>query len=116
MTVHRASSPVPVMEGRHCGHRPQHRQRNQLLLHVGCPQRSEGISWIRNGAPLSTATTTFSFNQNPERVCRADRAKDTSDIPDPFADDRRLSIAEKVIGLGNYGKTLAVLTAIDIEE
>ena len=30
--------------------------------------------------------------------------------------DRSLSVTEQVIGLGNYGKTLTVLTALDIEE
>ena len=76
----------------------------------------KGFSWIRKGEPLSTATTTFSFNQDPERVCRADRAEDTADIRDWFDGDLSLSITEQVIGLGNYGKTLTVLTALDIEE
>ena len=76
----------------------------------------EGLSWIRKGETLSTATTTFSFNQDPERVRHAERADDTTDIRDWFDGDHSLSITEQVIGLGNYGKTLTVLTAIDIEE
>ena len=74
----------------------------------------KGLRWIRKGEALSTATTTFSFNQDPERVRHAERADDTSDIRDWFNGDRCLSITEQVIGLGNYGKTLAVLTALDI--
>ena len=76
----------------------------------------KGLSWIRKGEPLSSATTTFFFNQNPERIRRADRAEDNADIRDWFDGDRSLSITEQVIGLGNYGKTLTVLTALDIEE
>ena len=76
----------------------------------------KGLSWIHKGEPLSTATTTFSFNQDPERIRRADRAEDTVDIRDWFDGDRSLPITEQVIGLGNYGKTLTVLTALDIEE
>ena len=30
--------------------------------------------------------------------------------------DRSLSATEEIIGLGNYGRTLTVLTALDIEE
>ena len=74
------------------------------------------LSWIRKGEPLSTTTTTFSFNQDLERVRRGERAEDTADIRDWFDGDRSLSITEQVIGLGNYGKTLTVLTALDIEE
>ena len=104
------------MHARPCGHRPQHWQPNQLLLHVGRAQGSEGLRWIRKGEALSTATITFSFNQDPERVRHAERADDTSDIRDWFNGDRTLSITEQVMGLGNYGKTLTVLTALDIEE
>ena len=79
-------------------------------------KEAKGLSWIRKGEPLSTATTTFSFNQDPERVRRADRAEDAANIRDWFDGDRSVSITEQVIGLGNYGKTLTVLTALDIEE
>ena len=37
-------------------------------------------------------------------------------MQDWFGGDRSLSVTEQVIGLGNYGKTLTVLTALDIEE
>ena len=63
-----------------------------------------------------TATKTFSFNQDPERVRRADRVEGAADIRDWFDSGLSLSITEQVIGLGNYGKTLTVLTALDIEE
>ncbi len=76
----------------------------------------QSLNWIRKGDPLPKATATYAFNQNPERVLRADHDEDSSDICDWFGSDRSLSITEQLIGLGNYGKTLTVLTALDIEE
>ena len=83
----------------------------------GALKEVKGLRWIRKGKPLSTNTTTFSFNQDRQRVLGADRAEDDSaDIRDWFDGDLDLSINEQIIGLGNYGKTLTVLTALDIEE
>ena len=76
----------------------------------------EGFNWIRKGEGLSRDTATFAFNQNPVNIRRAERTEDTSDLQDWFGSDRSLSATEQVIGLGNYGKTLTVLTALDIEE
>ena len=76
----------------------------------------EGLNWIRKGEALSIGTTTFSFNQDPERVRRAEHDHDTSDLRDWFGGSRSLSVTEQVIGLGSYSKTLTVLTALDIEE
>lgn len=76
----------------------------------------QDLIWIRKGDPLPKATATYTFNQNPERVLRADRDEDSADICDWFGSDRSLSITEQVIGLGNYGKTLTVITALDVEE
>ena len=76
----------------------------------------EGLNWIRKGEWLSIGTATYSFNQNPERVRHAQREEDTSDLRDWFGGTRSLSVTEEVIGLGNYGKTLTVLTALDIED
>ena len=76
----------------------------------------KNLNWIRKGEILPKNTATFAFNQNPERVRQADRTEETSDLQDWFGGDRSLSVTEQVIGLGNYGKTLTVLTALDIEE
>lgn len=76
----------------------------------------EGINWIRKGEGLSRDTATFAFNQNLEHIRRADRDEGVSDLQDWFGGDRSLSVTEQVTGLGSYGKTLTVLTALDIEE
>ncbi len=74
------------------------------------------LNWIRKGEGLSRGTATFAFNQDTDRVRRADRTEDTSDLQDWFAGARSIQITEEVIGLGDYGKTLTVLTALDLEE
>ena len=76
----------------------------------------EGLNWIRKAEGLSANTATFAFNRAPERIRRGERDEDTSDLQDWFGGDRSLSIREQVIGLGSYGKTLTVLTALDLDE
>ena len=76
----------------------------------------EGINWIRKGQGLSHGTATLAFNQDPERIRRADRDEDRSDLQDWFGGDRSLPVDEQVVGLGSYGKTLTVLTALDIDQ
>ena len=76
----------------------------------------KGLDWIRRGDRLSRDTATYAFNETPERIRRAERHRDDSDLQDWFGTDRSLSVTEEVIGLGSYGKTLTVLTALDVDE
>lgn len=74
------------------------------------------LEWIRKGDRLARNAATFAFNRNPERVLRADRLEEKGDLQDWFGGDCSLSVTEQVVGLGNYGKTLTVLTGLDIEQ
>ena len=76
----------------------------------------EGLNWIRKGEGLSRATATVAFNEDPERIRRAEREQHVSNLQDWFGGDRSLSVTEQVIGLGSYGRTLTVLSALDIDE
>ena len=76
----------------------------------------DGLNWIRKAEALSRATATFAFNEDSERIRRAEREQDVSNLQDWFGGDRNLSATEQVIGLGSYGKTLTVLTALDLDE
>lgn len=76
----------------------------------------KGLDWIRRGDRLSSGTATYVFNQHRQRVRWAERQAEESDLQDWFGGDRSLTGKEEVIGLGNYGRTLTVLTAVDIEE
>ena len=73
-------------------------------------------NWIRKGTLLPRNTTTFAFNQDVERVGQAARTGGTSDLQDWFGGDHSIPITEEVADLGSYGKTLTVLTALDLEE
>lgn len=74
------------------------------------------FNWIRKGEGLSNDTVTFTFNQNPDNIRRAERDEGTTDLQNWFGGGRSLSATEQVIGLGNYNRTLTVLTALDLEE
>ena len=74
------------------------------------------LNWIRKGTLLPRNTTTFAFNQDVESVGQAARTGGTSDLQDWFGGDHSMPITEEVADLGSYGKTLTVLTALDLEE
>ncbi|MDE0627791.1 MAG: hypothetical protein OXH99_15465 [Bryobacterales bacterium] len=76
----------------------------------------EGINWICKGEGLSHSTVTLACNQAPEHIRRVDRDEGVSDLRDWFGGGRSLSVDEQVVGLDSYGKTLTVLTALDINE
>jgi hypothetical protein len=76
----------------------------------------DGINWIRKRELLPKNTTTFALNQDADRVRRTDRAEDTSDLQDWFGGRHSIEITEEVIGLGNYGRTLTVLTAPELPD
>jgi hypothetical protein len=76
----------------------------------------EGIDWIRKKQALPPSSATKRFNSDAARVRRAERMQDNGAFQDWFGGDHRLTIAEDVIGLGSYGKTLTVLHEIELPE
>jgi len=77
----------------------------------------EGIEWLRKGAFLSKDTATFAFNQDKDCASRAEHTENTCNLQDWFGGSCDAEITEEVVGLGNYGKTLTVLTGFpDLEE
>jgi hypothetical protein len=75
-----------------------------------------GLEWIRKGQGLPAGTATSRFNQDADRVLRAERTEDTCDLQDWFGGDLSVETTEEVVGLGNYGKTLTVLTPINLPD
>lgn len=75
-----------------------------------------GLDWIRRGEILPPNSTTFSFNQDSERVHRADRDDGRTELRDWFSGAPKVDAYEEVIGLGSYGKTLTILTDIALPE
>jgi hypothetical protein len=75
-----------------------------------------GIEYIRRGSALSHDTVTYRFNSHPEKVRYSARESGVSRLQDWFGGQERQRISEEVVGLGRYGKTLTLLTDIDLPE
>jgi len=76
----------------------------------------DGIDWLRKRAAVPRGTATFAFNQNPANVTGSARADGTSTLQDWFGGSYDIEVAEDIIGLGSYGKTLTVLYDIELPD
>ena len=76
----------------------------------------DGIDWIRKRHAVPRTTPTFAFNRDPDKVRRADRIEETSDLQTWFGGTRSIELREDVIGLGRYGKTLTMLHEIELPD
>jgi uncharacterized protein DUF955 len=76
----------------------------------------DGLEWIRKRDLLPKNTATFIFNQNLDRVRRADRTDGMSDLQDWFGGRRSIEVTEDVVGLGSYGKTLTILYDVNLPD
>lgn len=72
-----------------------------------------GLDWIRKGTPLPAESVTATFNYDAENVARGRRVEGESSLQDWFNGPHRQVVVEEVVGLGNYGKTLTVLTGME---
>lgn len=71
---------------------------------------AKGITWIRKGTPLPGGTVTARFNALPENVRAGKRDNGDGRLNDWMDGDRVYRVREEVVGLGQYGRTLTVLT------
>lgn len=69
-----------------------------------------GLMWIKKGSPLPLNSVTYQFNQTNANILDGNRADGTACMSNWFGCDFSHEIYEEVIGLGDYGKTLTVLT------
>jgi hypothetical protein len=76
----------------------------------------DGIDWIRKRQAVPRTTPTFAFNRDPDKVRRADRIEETSDLQTWFGGAQSIELREDVIGLGRYGKTLTMLHEVGLPE
>lgn len=74
------------------------------------------LDWIRKGSPLPSGSVTAIFNADKSNVERAERAEGRSALQDWFNGPHRQEVVEEVIGLGSYGKTLTVLTGMELPD
>jgi hypothetical protein len=69
------------------------------------------LAWLRKGTPVPTATLTSRFNANSQRVRAGERDADETDVMDWLSGTRSARVTEEVVGLGQYGKTLTILSS-----
>ena len=73
-----------------------------------------GLTWIRKGKPLPKNTVTSRFNTAPQNILNCSQAEGETVLLDWFDCNLRYEVYEEVMGLGQYGKTLTVLSLGDI--
>jgi len=74
------------------------------------------LSWLKRSDPIPRRTRTSRFNGDPGRILGADRDEGASRLDDWFHDGPDVGVLEQIVGLGNYGKTLTVLTVEDLPD
>jgi Zn-dependent peptidase ImmA (M78 family) len=77
-------------------------------------KEAKGITWIRKGAPVPRDTVTASFNAMPDNVRTGRRDIGNGRLNDWMGGDRVYPVREEVVGLGQYGRTLTVLTSASL--
>jgi hypothetical protein len=78
-----------------------------------------GTNRIAKGEALPPGCPTETFNRDPARVSRAERAAGESDLQDWIGGRHSVALTEEVVGLGGYGRSLTVLSAqdaVDVDE
>lgn len=70
------------------------------------------LTWIRKGTGLTANCPTDKFNKDADNVLGGKRACDTADLGDWFTGGDG-EVTEEIVGLGEYGRTLTVLSVED---
>jgi len=72
--------------------------------------RDDGFTWIRKGAILPNDSETASLNRNVLQIEQGHTTEAETDLADWWGGSKSILGIEQAIGLGQYGKTLTVLT------
>ena len=76
----------------------------------------KGLHWLKKGSIVPAHTQTAILNATPDLIARAERRAAEIDVRTWLGGDRRVNALEEVIGLGDYGRTLTLLTCPGIED
>lgn len=68
------------------------------------------LTWIKKGTPVPIGTATARLNASSHGVSGGEHAEEEINITDWLGGTRSAKAIEQAVGLGNYGKTLTVLT------
>lgn len=74
-------------------------------------RRVPGFLHLKKGVQLPRDSATRLFNQDVQKVTSAREDADTTDLCTWFHADDEIDASEEIIGLGDYGKTLTIITA-----
>lgn len=74
-------------------------------------KQAKGLSWLRKGTPVPGGTVTAAFNAKPENVRTGETDSGEGRLNDWLDGERVYKVTEEVAGLGQYGRTLTVLTS-----
>nr|VFJ74908.1 MAG: protein of unknown function (DUF955) [Candidatus Kentron sp. FW] len=74
------------------------------------------LMWPRKGTPVPQSTETARFNAEPDRVTQNERSDGETDLMDWLGGRESVMVTEEVIGLGEYGKTLTVLSSESLDQ
>jgi IrrE N-terminal-like domain len=77
-------------------------------------KEAKGLKWLRKGTPVPGGTVTESFNAREENIRTGQKDSGDGNLRDWMDTERGYSITEEVIGLGQYGRTLTVLTCTSL--
>jgi len=76
-------------------------------------KKLDKLSFLKKGSPLPE-THTWRFNNDPQNVRSARSICGQTTLSDWFSCKRHLKLDEEVVGLGNYGLTLTVLSSDEL--
>ena len=76
-------------------------------------KRLDRLAYLRKGTPLPP-THTLAFNRDTQNVKFAKSICGLTNLSEWFSCRRRLELDEEIIGLGNYGYTLTVLSSDEL--
>ncbi|MFV8671402.1 ImmA/IrrE family metallo-endopeptidase [Ralstonia pseudosolanacearum] len=79
-------------------------------------RRTKGYRHLKKGAVLPRQSLTRDFNQDQKNVESASENDDSTELNLWFHTDDEVTASEEVIGLGDYGKTLTVITADIVDD
>lgn len=74
-------------------------------------RNAKGYRHLKKGSLLPRESLTRGFNQNSSSITSAKRDADDTDLQNWFQTDAEIDASEEVVGLGDYGKTLTIITA-----
>jgi Zn-dependent peptidase ImmA (M78 family) len=73
-------------------------------------KQAKGLSYVRKGSPVPPGTVTAAFNAKAENIRTGQRDTGEGRLNDWMDGERTFKVTEEVVGLGQYGRTLTVLT------